>query len=380
MPHGVEKQAGIGSLLKAIKGKIPNAGAKAAMGAKAAAGAKASKHTDGVVVKNYNDLVRKIRHHGGEKLPGGDTPESLADKIMHNKGGLITDMLPGMLGKKVGNAASKHYGNFQKKISDFDIRTGHKIHQALKNDKGGARDKLSRAFLYKHNIPVKESTGVTPEKLIGVHIPGVGAPIEKARKAALPLIGSFTVGSALANAATKNKEGEGGGKKMEKTQTKREDLIEKLSHLIGVNPQAVEGEQNIDTSQIPGLASTASKMLKFAATEYRRLLDENEKLASENQRLHNEIEKRAKYENATKLAELMNDKSMIKKADINAQIEKIAELDEAGYEMLKSAIENISAGSLDKEGFDKLTFLDSGINIDVKDKKPTLADAIGESV
>jgi hypothetical protein len=174
--------------------------------------------------------------------------------------------------------------------------------------------------------------------------------------------------------------GEGGGKKMEKVQQRREGLIEKLSSMIGIDTSLLEDKQNIGQTQLPSLASAASKMLKFAASEHRRLLDDNEKLASENRRLQQEIEHKTKHENATRLAELMNEKGMIKKADINMQVEKIIDLDEAGYSMLKSAIENINAGSLDKDGFDKLTFLDSGINIDTRDKKPTLADAIGESM
>lgn len=379
MSYGISKQAVFGNILKAIKGNPLKGKAFAAAKATASAAGKAPKHKykDGVVVKDYKDLVRKLRHSGGNTLPGGKTPEQVADNIMHSKGGLITDFIPGLLGKKVGNKVKKHYGKFQRKLTDVDIKAGNKIHSALKDGKGGLRDKVSRSFLYKHNIPVKESTGVTPEKLIGVHVPGVGAPIERAKKSALPLIGSFTVGSTLADMATKKKEGKG-GEKMQKTQSRRCELIEKISGIMGVSQDVLEVQST--SVETPGLASTASKMLKFAATEYRRLLDENERLACENKRLLHADKQRGKYENATKLAELMNEKSMIKKADVSAQIEKIAELDEAGYGMLKSAVENISSEVIGQEGIDKLTFLDSGININTSDGKTTMADAFGENL
>ena len=337
--------------------------------------------SDGVVVKNYDDLVKTIEKHVGKKGLGGKTSGQIAEDITLNKGGIITDILPKMLGKKVGASAEKHYTKFQKKLADIDIKTGNKIYEALKNDKGGVRDKLSKAFLYKHHIPVKESLKGKPEKLIGVNVPGATAPVEKARKAALPIVGSFAIGSKLADMTNEKKDGEGGGKRMEKTQGRRTNLIEKLSGMMGIDSSNSETSQsNCLQQDLPNIAGVASKMLKFAASEYRRLLDDNEKLASENKRLQREIENKTKLENATKLAELMNEKGLIKKADINSQTERIINLDDAGYVMLKSAIENVSANGFEKEGFDKLTFLDSDINMNVKDKKPTLADAIGESV
>jgi hypothetical protein len=328
------------------------------------------------VAKSLGHFVRILERHG-KHFPKGESARQVAEKILHNKNSLVTDLAPHTFGKRFAKTVDKYHSKVQSRLADADIKAGYKVHKLLKNNKGKLRDKLSNAFVYNHSVPLKESVKGEPDKAIHVGVPMLTAPLEKLRKGALPLIGSFAVGSKLSEMQADK----GGGHGMKKEQAQRSDLIEKLSSMMGaIDPSIDITESASQTQMTANLASIASKMLKFAANENRRLTSENEKLASEVQVLRSEMHKKTKLESATKLASTMNEKGMLKKADINAQVEKIMELDEAGFEMLKTAIENINGTGLDKDGVDNLTFLGTGINIDIKDKKATLEDSISEEV
>jgi len=165
----------------------------------------------------------------------------------------------------------------------------------------------------------------------------------------------------------------------------REELLEKISSALFGDDNSASTEKGVSKSinmqKVASLTMTASKMLKYAAEETKKMKVQMEKLADENQKLASELLIREKKERGTELAALMNDKKMIKKADIPAQAQKIAELDDEAFEMFKTAVENISVKS-EKVGLDNLTFLDGTYNINnIRDnRKTTLADSIEDAI
>jgi hypothetical protein len=219
-----------------------------------------------------------------------------------------------------------------------------------------------------------------------VKVPGLSAPLEKTKKAVLPLVGAMTVSGKISDAQEKMNEEEKqkkllqkGGDTVKKVANSREELIDKIASALSdkENTEAQEKLAKViednQMSKIAGVAQKASEALKFAAAQLKEKDAEIEKLAIENKRLHLESMAKERVERATKLAEMMNEKGMIKKADIQKQINDIVSLEDDAYIILKQAIENTSIPE-EKNGIDSLTFLGEQYNIE--NRKRTLQNSI----
>ena len=168
--------------------------------------------------------------------------------------------------------------------------------------------------------------------------------------------------------------------------TRREKLLDQLTDFfVNQNHITVSAEPQLTETGFEKKASmlkTAGEMLKFAAKKTRDLEDENEKLASENKILHARIEFEQRKMKAEKLAGIMHQKGLIKHADIVDKAAEISIMDEVGFEILKTAVENLHVEKLGTiQGIDNLTFLDRQLNIDSEDStQPTFAQTIASMI
>ena len=332
-----------------------------------------------VRVKNLKHLNRILGRYSKQGFKGGKSGIDMAHNNLYGKSGsgsfLVDSALRLVTGKQNKKKILNKYKNVQGKLADKDIRAANFLQNKLRTGKGGFRDSLANSLVHKVDLPLKETLKGVPNKKIQLEVPGLGAPLDKVKGAVLPTVGTFTVAGKLGDLR--------GGEKMQKQQSTKSELIDKIATYVCENKVSdlSKAKPKIDTSvkkeinKLSHLATVASQMLKVAASEHRKLLSENEKLAQENEELNSYFENKEKKERAEKLATLMNEKGVIKKSEIPEQINKIAELDETGYDMLKVAMEKISLNS-DVDGVDNLTFLSEDINIDMRDKRMTLADSI----
>lgn len=318
--------------------------------------------TSGVKATGFKELSSLIKRY------------SKSDKLKSNTDSLFGDGgLAGMIGSKlVGKKLSGKIGSgfrkAQEKIIDTDIKLGNKAHNLIKNDKGGKRDKLSNLFMDKKKFEVGGTKKGKPAKHFEVDVPGLLTPVSKAKNVALPLAGSLYLSSKLYGDENKK---EGGEQKLAQNKDK---LIHKVSSQLNHNPSDID-EQNFDNAEIAKIAMAASKVLKKAASNQRVMEEKLGQLEKENFELKKEAEMNDKYIKAEKLAHHMNEKGMIKKADIDAQIQQLVELDETGFSVLKEAVEKTPTKTA-SEGLDNLTFLGTESNINSRDRKKTLADSL----
>lgn len=310
---------------------------------------------------NLKDILKKYTKSKDIK--------SQSDSLLGDKG-LFTG-IAGAIGKKftTKNFADKAGGQFKKmqeKIVDLDIKAGNKMHQLIRNDKGGKRDKISNVFIDKKQFKVNDKKG-KPTQQIEVDVPGISAPLSKLKNVGLPLAGGLYLSSKIYG----NDE-EGGENKLAQN---KEKLIQKIAGQLNHSLDSDTDVEKLDYEEISKIAMAASKILKRAALERREIENKLGALEAENNALRKEAIENDRYLKSEKLAHQMNQKGMIKKADIDSQIKQLIELDETGFGMLKEAVKKMSTNSV-PDGVDNLTFLSPESNIYSRDGKKTLADSL----
>lgn len=323
----------------------------------------------GISAKNYSDLLDILKANGmkasaarkavDEHIVGEGTGSFVMDGVLGVGKAIFKDKMP-----------TKKITNLRRNLASKDIEAGKKIQDWLGSRKSKLLNKnVKDWFSDDIKFNTGKSTPGAPDQYIGVNVPMISKPFDKAKKIALPLAGAMAISSGVEKLT--------GGAKMDKEQNAKYELIEKISSLYNSesNEQGdVVSLENVDTHALESMIKTASKMLRYAAQENKKLLMENEKLASENSKLQSDINFKVKFDLATKLANEMNQKSLIKKADIEQQIQKIIDMDETSYEMLKTAVENVSV--TESVGIDNLAFL--GAMNSEKESRKTLKDSIEE--
>lgn len=381
-------------------------------------------------IKNLDDFVYQLKRTGAHFADG--SAEDAVKKVMYGKAGsgsmvydagkaVLKNALPfktktgETVGKKVTDFIQKNHEKIQHHLADLDVKGGNAIvekldnvkanlrttgnpyaskkkqvltdiHNTIQKTKEGVANKAKDAFTYEHEIPLAKNPNGIVDQNMKVKVPGLSAPLEKTKKAVLPLVGAMTVSSKISDAQEKMNEQEKqkkllqkGGDTVKKVANSREELIDKIASALSdkENTEAQEKLAKViednQMSKIAGVAQKASEALKFAAAQLKEKDAEIEKLAIENKRLHLESMAKERVERATKLAEMMNEKGMIKKADIQKQINDIVSLEDDAYIILKQAIENTSIPE-EKNGIDSLTFLGEQYNIE--NRKRTLQNSI----
>ena len=339
--------------------------------------------TASVRAKNLEGFAEILSKHNIKPVGEGvSSAKEVAEHLTYGKGGTGSILMDGagflikktpFVGKKLHSATFGKYKKVQKHLTDFDIETGNKVYNALDKSKTGK--KIKNAFIYEHNVPLNNSESGVVDKSIKVKVPMLSAPIENAKRKALPFAGTIYVGDKIMEHEKQNNKG---GDTVSREASNREVLIEKIASALSKEkntPDTANTEVNKTASE---LFSKASTMLKVAAERERELLMHNEKLACENKQLNNEVNELKKKDKAVKLANLMNEKGMIKKADVDEKISEIMSLSNDAYNMLKQAAENVQVKD-DKNGVDNLTFLAGDYNIKSSNMKKTLADVLGDN-
>lgn len=334
--------------------------------------------TSGVsVAGSYDDLVKILKGVSSSGKNLGDTAENIAKKIMIGEGGgqshsLVIDLLKFPIKEtSVGKKIHPAIDNVQKNIANIDMKAGKKIYDALNKTNTKIGKKLSNQFVANQNVKIKKPSGLLDE-ILEIPVAGLSNPFTKTKNAVLPVAGAFAIDNEL------NKDKQKGGD-IVRTAYTREEIIEKIAtaidgkdYCIKQNPKS-NNTKTVDKNMI---IKKASETLKVAAQKIRELEVCNEKLALENQRLYLENIERKRLEEATKLAHEMNEKGLIKKADIESKISDFFSMDEQSFSMFKSAIENICYNNYQKDGIDSLTFVVDNNNINYR---KTLADSINEA-
>jgi hypothetical protein len=331
----------------------------------------------GVVAGGVEDMVNILRRASaaGKKL--SDTPENLAKKILyegHGSGSFIVDILKKPINKTgVGKKLNKTISRGQEKLVDLDMKAGKKVHDTLtKNPNNKAGQWLGNKFVQNHQIKLHPNRPGRPDEMLEVGAAGLTNPLAKAKDAVLPMAGAFAIGDQINKVKSK------GGDTV-KSAYSREELIQKIATVIDgkcIN-ETIKKNENKDKENKDGeLAKKAVELLKVAAQKIRQLEGSNEKLALENQRLYLEGVEKTRKEEATKLANEMNNKGLLKKADIQHKIDELSSMDDDSFSMFKDAVENLSLYNAEKDGVDSLTFVIDNNNINYR---KTFADSINEA-
>ena len=152
-----------------------------------------------------------------------------------------------------------------------------------------------------------------------------------------------------------------------------QEIYEKVA---SEQPQNTVSEE--DRKLIEKLTS-ASSMLKFASAKIASMEEENNQLKGRISDLESTISTIERHDEAEKLAGVMLAKGMIKKSEVDSQIDKIMAFDKTGFEVFKDAIENVSTEKTAgvSEGASSLAFM-YGDSLDEAqtDANKTMAEAI----
>lgn len=287
--------------------------------------------------------------------------------LVHGVAGWALNKMPKPI-KKINKGIDKAYDSYRSRALNFDIKAGKGISDKLKNTR--AKD----MFINKKKIEIgNTSFGKTYQEF---DIPSLTAPLNKAKKAILPTVGAMTLASGLEKFKSTSKEG---GDEVVKKAFNREDIIEKIAGSVcSESKKTKHDERDLlkieDLQKFSKIASDASSMLKSSISKVKDLEESNEKLARENKILELSLIAKNRSDRATKLAYEMNEKGIVKKADINEKIDEIMDMNDDSYNFLADTIAGIKKEAKE-EGLDSLTFISKEDTI--KERK-TLADSINE--
>lgn len=149
-------------------------------------------------VKSVVDFAKTLKKSG---IKGNF--KGIIDNAMFEGNGTGSMVLDFLTRKKVG--ATKTYKNFQRKMTDVDMRAGGKAYDFLGNRKSKLAQSLKKSLVQEHDVLRKKGINGLPDEFIKVKTTGLLNPISKTKDAALPIIGSMTV----ANHLLANKEEDG---------------------------------------------------------------------------------------------------------------------------------------------------------------------------
>lgn len=332
-----------------------------------------------VKASSFDDLVKNLRdiQKRGKQFKNYVDPEALARNITYEKGGsgsIVFDSASSLLNKltgkkKAGDIVKQKMSSLQRKLVDTDIKIGNKINTTLSKHK--PTKKMSNAFVYNHDIPLASNPNGIADELVRVSVPSLTAPIEKAKNAVLPTAGALYLNSKIVDAAqNKNK----GGDVMNESEY-REMLKEKIATALG--NRAEKTATVIQHNEEAKLFLKASNMLKIAACKQKEMETDLIKLANENKQLNHELYLIKKAEEAKIVTEMMVNKGLIKKADMEEKINELIEMDKNAFIMFKEAIQNVHPEEKTAASVDDLTFLFSSNNIE---HRKTLEDSIEDAV
>lgn len=317
--------------------------------------------------------VRALHGRGGS----GSFFLDNAAKIPGAISGLLSKFSPGAkavgakpaLGARMTSAIEDSLAKYREVTHNVDMRAGNHLSNKLQNTP------LRNLFVDKQTFRMAPQPGVADE-LLEIELPGLSVPLNKARRVALPLVGSLTVATGMGkmyeNMQNKPKAAQ------QAAQIGGEDMSATNLTAQGNLPAQPKLRYDERGERLASLTAQAVEMLKVAAVEGRQIRLENEKLAQENERLQMQLVAKVRSSKAVKLANLMKDKGMIKKSNIEAKVDELMDMPEEAFEILAEAVGNAQfakTASHREEGVDSLAFLADGATSESKRRK-TLADEL----
>ncbi len=328
-------------------------------------------------VKNLLDTLKK----SGTRIKSSD----LNKVTKGSNGSMLYDIGQGLLKKGpkatkvLGKTVDKAYGRVRTSLIDGDMRAGSFLSDKLKNTR--AKNLFTKGV----NLEVrKPKNALGAREFIEAKMPSLLAPVVKAKDVVVPIAGSMAVANSLgkmsdakkARDAEKKAQGQmnmeqimsrqNGGDTMStnKKAYSRDELMEKIASAI--NSSAMKGEVAGSPKATVGLEKKAIELMKKASESLGKANDRHiedklaiMKIAEENKQLKLTLMAKSRSDRSVKLAHELNEKGLIKKADIDNKIDEIMDMNDEAFEVLSGVVSNMEKESSEHEddGVSSLTFI-----------------------
>lgn len=142
-------------------------------------------------VKSVLDFAKTLKKSG---IKGNF--KGIIDNTMFEGNG-TGSMLLDFLTRKNGSGLSKTYKNFQRKLTDVDMKVGGKAYDVLDKSKSRLANSLKNSLVQEHDILKRKGINGLPDEYLKFKTTGILNPISKTKNAVLPIVGSMTVANHL---------------------------------------------------------------------------------------------------------------------------------------------------------------------------------------
>jgi len=153
--------------------------------------------------KSVVDLAKTLKKSG---IKGNF--KGIIDDTMFKGNGTGSMIIDFLTRKSKGNIPST-YRNFQRKLTDIDMRAGGKTYDLLNKSKLGIANSLKKSLVQEHDILKRKGVNGLPDEYLKVKTTGILNPISKTKNVVLPIVGSMTVANHLL--ADKKRDGDKNG-------------------------------------------------------------------------------------------------------------------------------------------------------------------------
>jgi hypothetical protein len=270
---------------------------------------------------NLNKFDEFIRVHKIEKINKAKFARKLQeDAQQHGTGSFIVDALGNVAGKVFGKDKVQNlFYKVQKPLQQADVALGKKL--AKGPFKGFFTSQESRS-IGKARVSGAGNVDVN----VDVNIPRATAAFDKVKKFVMPSLATAYLYDKLRNKNLEEEEYNA----LKQGQEKEAKLKLQQEH----EEKTAEYEER--ATKYAALVHKAEDALRKSASEIRRLNSEMESVFEANAQLRRYIVADKRSRRSTKLACDMLKAGMIKKADLDSEIEKIMELDDPQFEKLQT--------------------------------------------
>lgn len=315
-----------------------------------------------IISKSVKELTKNLSN-SGVKLKGGvDSAVKQVTKTDFGLAGMLGGAAKGgakAVGKQVNKVLPQNAKNQVQKALDKTKPVAESMSKARKkfdtaiadiDMKGGAigykyaPGKSKELFVQKKRFEIEPGMSPGNKTYLEHEINSMSEPLKKARNVAVPIAGGMYISDKLENLKY-NPANEVNNQK--KTAQSREEVIDKVAHLIQNDSRAYSYMQKNANTQIylekmTKLASDASVMLKQASESQTLMMEKIASLEKENETLKAEIYSKVKDYRSVRLANEMLDKGIIKKAEYSSKKEEIYNMDDQAFNILKNIVDNIN--------------------------------------
>ena len=320
------------------------------------------------LVRNLTKATRNMGDHKkfvsmGDRVVGArrKTPKEQVDymKEMVSESGTtsILDIPINLLRKAPGVKKvlpDDKYNNllysYQNKLLSADKNLGQKL-----VDKFPKAKKVFTNVDMVPNLNVSTKAGDTVTGFVPTEVARLSAPIDKTKKFGGPILGAIGVGS-IVDSVKNPQDMEEGDHDMKKDATDAKELfLSKVAETI-LKVSYMQQLQEYHNSLLTKTAE-ASDLLKSASLHISSLEEELSSTLDELDQIKLQLIAKEKATKAVKLAKEMVSKNIIKKSEFDTEVDKIMEMSDDAYEVLKQTVSSVRLGSKEEEALDKISFI-----------------------